>query len=287
MGCSISHYSSIPILHYSTIPSIQSRISCAILCPVAPLPENSAGRVTLLGIPIDPVTDDAAVMKILNFLESNRQHQVATPNSEMLVEAVRNREFRRILQGSSLNIPDGAGLLWMARLTRQTIPRRVTGVDTMRELCRVLTPEQPIFLLGARSGVAEKTAMALKERNARLKIAGTYAGSPREGDAREILARINASNPAILFVAFGSPAQELWIKRYLPSLTGVRVAMGVGGAFDFIAGVQKRAPRFVQKLGLEWAWRLAREPRRIGRIWNAVLVFPSLVLRYGKAEPAA
>ncbi len=252
---------------------------------VAHSSDDSAGKVTLLGIPIDSLTMDAAVMRVLHFLESHRQHQVVTPNSEMLVEAVRNREFRRILQSSSLNLPDGAGLLWMARLTRQSLPHRVTGVDTMQELCRVLTPDHPVFLLGAKPGVAEKAALRLKERNARLKIAGTYAGSPRESDVREIIARINASNPSVLFVAFGSPAQELWIRRYLPSLTSVKVAMGVGGAFDFLTGVQKRAPQIVQKLGCEWAWRLVREPWRARRILNAVLVFPSLVVRYGKSEP--
>ncbi|MFA6039826.1 MAG: WecB/TagA/CpsF family glycosyltransferase [Candidatus Peribacteraceae bacterium] len=242
-------------------------------------------RVTLLGVPIDAITMDRAVGKILAFLESQRQHHVATPNAEMLVEAAKNGTFRQILQRTSLNLPDGTGLLWMARMTRQVLPSRVTGVDTMQELCAALTAEYPVFLLGARPGVAEKAAAKLKERNPRLKIAGTFAGSPREEEAREIVARINAVNPSLLFVAYGSPAQELWIARHLNAMTGVRVAMGVGGSFDFIAGEQKRAPRFLRKLGLEWVWRLIREPRRIGRIWNAVVVFPSLVVRFGRECP--
>lgn len=242
-------------------------------------------RVMLLGVPLDAVTMDRAVGKILALLDSQQQHHVATPNAEMLVESVKNRAFRRILQGTSLNLPDGTGLLGMASFTHQSLPCRVTGTDTLQELCKKLTAEHPVFLLGAKPGVAEQAAAVLKERNPRLKIAGTYAGSPREEEAREILARINAVNPAILFVAFGSPAQEVWIARHLSSLTSVKVAMGVGGAFDFIAGVQKRAPRFLQRIGYEWLWRLFREPRRIGRIWNAVAVFPFLVMRYGKTEP--
>ena len=254
--------------------------------PVAPPPSEAAGRVWLLGIPVDALSMDAAVMKILHLLDGHRQHQVTTPNSEMLVESVSNREFRRVLQGGSLNLPDGAGVLRMARFTGQRLAERVTGVDTLTELCRVLTPEHPVFFLGGRQGIAERAAVLLKERNPRLKVAGVYAGSPRESDAREILARVNAACPAVLFVAFGSPAQELWIKRHLPSLTSVKVAMGVGGAFDFLAGAQVRAPLKLQTMGLEWAWRLCREPRRIRRIWNAVVRFPSFVLRYGQGEPS-
>ncbi|MDD4319232.1 MAG: WecB/TagA/CpsF family glycosyltransferase [Candidatus Peribacteraceae bacterium] len=247
--------------------------------------DAKTARVTLLGIPIDALTMDQAVNRIFRLLETQRQHHVATPNSEMLVESARNPVFRRVLQQTSLNISDSAGLLWMARLTKQLLPQRVTGVDTMQRFCNVLTPDYPVFFLGAGPGVAEKTAWLLKERNARLKLAGTYAGSPRELDAQEIIARINASNAAVLFVAFGSPAQELWIAKYLPSLTSVRVAMGVGGSFDFIAGVRKRAPRPFQILGLEWLWRLACEPRRFRRIWNAVAVFPFLVLQYRREAP--
>ncbi len=242
-------------------------------------------RVTLLGVPIDAITMDRAVGRILAFLESQRQHHVATPNAEMLVESVKNRGFRQLLQRTSLNLPDGTGLLWMARLTRQDLPFRVTGVDAMQELCAALTAEHPVFLLGARPGVAERAAAKLKERNPRLKVAGTYAGSPREEEAREIVARINAADPAILFVAYGSPVQELWTARHLTARTGVMVPWGGGGAFDFGAGERKRAPLFLQRVGLEWVWRLVREPWRVKRIWNAVAVFPSLVLRYGRGSP--
>ena len=241
--------------------------------------------MTLLGVPLDAVTPDQAVLKILRLLEGNRQHQVCTPNNEMIVESACNPTFRRILKDSSFNIPDSTGLLWMARVTHQRLPVRVTGTDTLERLCRILTADHPVFLLGARPGVAEKAALILKGRNPRLKIVGTFAGSPRERDAQDIIARVNASNATLLFVAYGSPAQEVWINRYLPSFTSVRVAMGVGGALDFVAGVQKRAPGFLQSIGLEWLWRLVHEPKRWRRIWNAVVVFPSLVMRFGREAP--
>ncbi len=228
---------------------------------------------------------DETVARIHRFLDEQRQHQIITPNSEMLREAAKNREFRDVLSRSSLNLPDGAGLLLMARLTGQRLPYRVTGTDTLQILCRDLGPEYPVFFLGAGPGVAERAAQELKARNPRLKIVGTYAGSPSESDAADIVARINAANPVLLFVAFGAPRQEMWIAQHLSSLTSVKVAMGIGGAFDFIAGVQKRAPALFRSVGLEWLWRVVREPKRIGRIWNAVVVFPSLVARYGREAP--
>ncbi len=228
---------------------------------------------------------DEAVTSIHRLLTQHRQHQIVTPNSEMLVEASKNSAFRSVLQRSSLNFADGAGLLLMARFTGQKLAHRVTGTDTLQLLCKNLGPEYPVFLLGAAPGIAERAAQELRARNPRLKIAGTFAGSPDDSDSADIVARINAADPALLFVAFGAPRQEMWIAKHLSSFTSVRVAMGIGGAFDFIAGVQKRAPSLLRSMGLEWLWRVIREPKRIGRIWNAVVVFPLLVLRHGKEAP--
>ena len=175
----------------------------------------------------------------------------------------------------------------MAKLTGQKLPSRVTGTDCFQLLCKELGPDYPVFLLGGAPGIAESAAEILKSRNPRLKIAGTFVGTPTDADASEIIARINASLAAVLFVAFGAPKQELWISKHLSSFTSIRMAMGIGGAFDFVVGKRKRAPRVLQVLGLEWVWRLIQEPRRFRRIWNAVVVFPSLVLRYGKDVPAS
>ena len=119
-----------------------------------------------------------------------------------------------------------------------------------------------------------------------MKVVGCFAGSPREEDAPTILAMIRTAAPHLLLVAFGAPAQDLWITKHLTEMPSVRVAVGVGGTFDFLAGRVKRAPAFMRSLGLEWLWRMIREPRRIGRIWRAVAVFPVLVLRYGKNAPS-
>jgi len=245
----------------------------------------SLPRVSLLGVFIDPVTRTEAIERIRGFLMEERQRHVMTPNNEMLVETVRNKPFRELLNKADLNIPDSVGLLWMARLTRQKLPERVTGVDTVTALCRTLTEDTPIFLLGAQEGMAEAAAQSLMNENPHLKVAGCFAGTPREEDAPTILNMIRAAAPHLLLVAYGAPMQDLWIARHLNELTSVRVAIGIGGTFDFLAGKCKRAPAWMRGIGLEWLWRLIREPTRIGRIWRAVVVFPLLVLRYGKNAP--
>ncbi|MFH1670811.1 MAG: WecB/TagA/CpsF family glycosyltransferase [Patescibacteria group bacterium] len=243
--------------------------------------------VTLLGVRIDAVTSRQAVELMLNMLESGHlkrffhaggQHHVMTPNSEMLVEASHNRQFRKVLNETSLNVPDSVGLLHMARFTGQKLPERVAGVDTVRTLCRKLSRHHPVFLLGAGEGIAEKAAKELKKMNTQLQVVGMHSGSPRDEDAEEIINKIKEAKPHLLLVAFGAPAQDIWIHKHLKGLPSVRVAIGVGGTFDFLAGKQKRAPLWMRTVGLEWLGRLVREPKRIGRIFRAVVVFPMLVL---------
>lgn len=238
-------------------------------------------RIFILGVPVDAVSRREAVERIRGMLASNAQHHVMTPNSEMIVTSTKNKEFHNLLNTSDLNLPDSAGLLWAAKWTRQHLPERVTGVDTVINLCRSLNAEHPVFLLGAGEGVAEKAAEKLKASNPQLKIAGTFAGSPWE-DAEDLIRRINESGAHLLLVAYGAPAQDIWIDQHIKHMPHVRVAMGVGGTFDFLAGVRSRAPKWMQKMGLEWLWRLIKEPRRIGRIINAVIVFPILVLTRSK-----
>lgn len=235
-------------------------------------------RVSILGVPVDALTREEAVLRLRAMLHLERRNHVMTPNSEMLVAAQKNPEFFRLLHRSDLNLPDSAGLLWAARRTGQYLPCRVTGVDTVTELCSVLTEDTPVFLLGAAPGVAEKAAEFLRTHNPQLHIAGTFSGSPKDEDSATIIEKINASGAHLLLVAYGAPAQDFWIDQHLRSLNTVRVAMGIGGTFDFLAGTAKRAPSAFRNLGLEWLWRLITEPWRVRRIFTAVIVFPYLVL---------
>ena len=240
-------------------------------------------RGEVLGVPIDVLTEAQAIERIEWLLQSGEQHQVATPNPEIILAARSDAEFLRILRGCSLNIPDGAGIVWALRRSGFPVRERVTGTDMLQSLCR-LAQGVNVFLLGARPGVAARAAEVLKAANPALAIAGTLAGSPSEDDEQHIVHCINESGAQLLFVAFGAPAQEQWIARNLSKMPGVRVAMGVGGAFDFVAGVRRRAPRWMRSMGLEWLFRLLHEPRRIGRIWNAVVVFPVTVLLSGSRK---
>jgi|CXWL01.1.fsa_nt_gi N-acetylglucosaminyldiphosphoundecaprenol N-acetyl-beta-D-mannosaminyltransferase len=244
-------------------------------------------RITLLGIPIDALTRMKAVERLHTMLASGKAHHVMTPNSEMLVASQKDSHFRQVLERSDLNLPDSQGIVWMASYTGQVVPERVTGVDTVMAFCATLTEADSVFFLGAAPGVASIAAVALANRNPHLKIAGTFSGSPSDGDAAGIIEQINAVQPHILFVAYGAPAQDIWIANHLKDLPSVRIAMGVGGTFDFLAGVKKRAPFIMQRLGCEWLWRLVQEPRRFPRIFNAVLVFPWLVIRSQWTGPRA
>lgn len=239
-------------------------------------------RIFLLGIPIDAVTFREGLQCIQDMLRGRTQCHVMTPNSEMLVEAAGNSDFRNVLRHAALNLPDSIGLVWMARLTGQKIPERVAGVDIVERLCSELGPDVPLFLLGGESGVGSRAVEYLKRKNRCLNVVGIYAGSPDDRDAENIIRRVNAVQPHVLFVAYGAPKQDLWIAKYLHHMPSIRVAMGVGGTLDYFAGVQKRAPMVFRRVGLEWLWRLVREPKRIKRIWNAVIVFPWLVMKYGR-----
>jgi N-acetylglucosaminyldiphosphoundecaprenol N-acetyl-beta-D-mannosaminyltransferase len=226
--------------------------------------------VDILGVPVHDVTHDEAVARIESLIEGGGAHQVATVNPEFVMTARRDSEFQRVLRATELNVPDGAGVLWAARRKGTPLRERVAGVDLVDRLCGLAASHGwRAYFLGAQPGVAERAAAALALRHAGLKIAGTLAGSPGLAEEADIVARLRSAGPKLLFVAYGAPAQDKWLARNLPRLNpdpsggglGV-VGMGVGGAFDFIAGLQRRAPEWMQQANLEWLYRLVREPRR-------------------------
>ena len=184
------------------------------------------------------------------------------------------------IKSDAICVPDGTGIVIAARIVRVNICRsRITGSDGIFHIAeRASARGWRIFLLGAASGIAERTAEVLQNQYQDLQIAGTYAGSAADSDADEIINIINSSQADILLVAYGAPKQDLWIHKYSARLN-VQMAMGVGGAFDYVVGIVPRAPIWMRKLGLEWLYRLIKQPWR----WRRMLrlpIFIWLVLRY-------
>jgi len=189
------------------------------------------------------------------------------------MEARRNPEFAAVLEQADLCMPDGIGLLWAARRLGQTLPERVTGSDGVPMIAQAAAEHGwRLYLLGAAPGVAERAAEILAGCYPGLRVVGTYPGSPADADAPGIIARVRLAHPDILFVAYGAPKQDLWIAKHRDALA-VPVMMGVGGSFDFIVGVQKRAPRWMQRINLEWLYRLISQPWR----WRRQLDLPRFV----------
>jgi N-acetylglucosaminyldiphosphoundecaprenol N-acetyl-beta-D-mannosaminyltransferase len=221
-------------------------------------------------VKIDNVTTRQALQRIADLVNEGTPHHVVTVNPEFVMTAQRVPTFRDVINQANLRLPDGVGLLWAARRLGTPLQQRVAGSDMVPLITQQAARlGHRLFLLGAAPGVAEKAATRLIELAPGVRIVGTYAGSPAPEEENEIIPLVRASKPDILFVAYGAPQQDFWIARNLSRLD-VSVAMGVGGAFDFLAGVTTRAPRWVQNLGFEWLHRLIKQPWR----WRRQLDIP-------------
>ena len=200
--------------------------------------------------------------------------QVCTVNPEFIMTARRHPACAQALAAADLCTPDGVGVLWAARLAGVRLNERVTGSDGIHRLCeRAAEQGWRVFFLGAAPGVAERAAAELTRLYPGLPVAGTYGGSPAESDWPQIRQRLTAAPADLLFVAYGHPRQDIWIHQHREELP-VAVALGVGGAFDFVAGITPRAPLWLRRLGLEWLFRLARQPWR----WRRMAILPLFAL---------
>jgi exopolysaccharide biosynthesis WecB/TagA/CpsF family protein len=223
-------------------------------------------RVEIAGVAVDTVDMPAALSRLRAAIAGRRLVQVSTINLDFMVRAQRDPDMRRIFQRSELNLADGAPVVWLARLLGARMPSRVAGADLVPALLTEATRlGASVFLLGGEFGVAVAAAARLQELYPGLVVAGTYEpprAAVEDMDNAEILAQIRDSKADVLLVAFGHPKQERWIDLHRERLP-VSVAIGVGCVFDLIAGRTRRAPRWMQDAGLEWAFRLASEPRRL------------------------
>jgi N-acetylglucosaminyldiphosphoundecaprenol N-acetyl-beta-D-mannosaminyltransferase len=224
-------------------------------------------RLRVLSVLVDRVDPSSALSRITGLLKTGGCKHVVTLNPEYVMRAERDSELRRIINGAELTVPDGIGIVWASRLLGEPLPDRVTGTGMLPKLCSICADEGlSVFLLGGGPGVADAAGAELVRMYPKLEIAGSSSRDPDPALDELLVEEINSSGAQLLAVAYGCPKQDLWIDRNRDRLTQVKVAIGVGGAFDFISGQIPRAPRFMRRTGTEWLFRLWIEPSRVRRM---------------------
>lgn len=247
----------------------------------------------ILGAKLDNVPLDQCLKNIFEmvtrpFYNGRDKHQIITLNPEIVLHSVKSNAYRKIIGKASLSLCDGIGLKLASFLFGQKVPTRIAGVDLMVQICQLAALNKwPVFFLGGLAS-ADLAARRLKKLFPTLVIAGTDPGlmlkvkkseliyDPTQNSA--IKEKIRRSGAAIVFVAFGAPKQEYWIAQNLQDLLPVKLAMGVGGAFDYISGRVSRAPAWMRDIGLEWLYRLVQQPFRLRRVFNATFKFVFFVV---------
>ena len=232
-------------------------------------------QVEILGVPVDMVSRSEAIEEIIALIETPGLSSVFTPNPEMIMLAQEDEEFLNILKNADLVLPDGIGLLIASKIKGLGLTERVTGIDTMNSLLEYCGREsKTIYLLGGKPGVPDLACKNMENRFPGIKIGGFHHGYFKKDEEAGIVDEINRVNPDILFVCLGAPKQEKWIAEY-KHLLKCNLAMGVGGSVDIYAGTAKRAPKIFQKFGMEWFYRLAKEPWRYKRMMS----LPKFILK--------
>lgn len=227
-------------------------------------------KTEILGVRFDDLTQQEAAQRGRQLLEEDKFHYVVTPNPEFLLAAEKDPEFRRVLNAADLVLPDGIGVVYSAKILGTPLKERVPGIEFAEAMLSALNDMGGrLYLLGAKPGVAEEAGRRICARYPALVLCGTHDGYFK--DEQAILPEIAAAKPDLLFVCLGAPKQEKWMARW-GRHTGAKLAIGLGGCLDVFAGNVQRAPERWQKLGLEWAYRLKKEPKRIGRMAKLPLV---------------
>ncbi|KXG74446.1 WecB/TagA/CpsF family glycosyltransferase [Thermotalea metallivorans] len=223
-------------------------------------------QVKIMHVPIDQVTLETAFYAFQRFMDGTSCRMIVTPNTEIVMEAQKDPDLLEIMKEADLVIPDGIGLIYASKIQGTGLRERVTGVDLMYRILEYCHENhKKIYLLGGKPGVAALAGQNIRNKFPHIAVAGTQDGYFQREEEGRIVEEINRSGAEILFVALGAPKQEKWIHRH-KTLLQVKVAMGVGGSIDIWAGTAKRAPVIYQKLGLEWFYRLMKEPWRYKRM---------------------
>ncbi|MGG7058131.1 WecB/TagA/CpsF family glycosyltransferase [Clostridium tertium] len=245
-------------------------------------------RINFLNTEIDNLTMDEAVKEIEKLVISRKPSYVVTPNVDHIVKLEEDSEFKEVYENANLILTDGMPLVWISKLMGSSIKEKVSGSDLFPKVCEMSAKKgYKVFLLGAADGVAEKAAKNLKNKYCGLKIVGTYSPSygfeTNKNEISYIVELINKKKPDILAVGLGAPKQEKFIHKYKNRLN-VPVSLAIGASIDFEAGNIKRAPKWMQNIGLEWFYRLCKEPKRMFKryIVDDMIIF-KLIVKYKRS----
>jgi N-acetylglucosaminyldiphosphoundecaprenol N-acetyl-beta-D-mannosaminyltransferase len=232
----------------------------------------------VLDCPVDVLDMRSTVDECLKLVERGAPAQHVVVNAAKLVAFQENPRMAEVIRGCDIVNADGQAVVWAARLLGRPLPERVAGIDLMHELMAAAAERGlGVYLLGAQPEVLDTATARLRHDNPGLRVVGTHHGWFEDSDSAGVIAEIRAAQPHLLFVAMSSPRKEYWLSEHLEAL-GVPLAVGVGGALDVVAGLTRRAPRWMQRSGLEWLYRLMQEPRRLWRRYLRTNVRFSLLL---------
>lgn len=232
----------------------------------------------ILGVNVAAVQIDDVIRMMAGWIEEkDNGHYIAVTNTHVVMESWFSPEYKVVLNSADLVVPDGMPLVWLGRLGGYPVKRRVYGPELMEIFLRETGTQYRHFLYGGRPGVPEKLSDNLSERYPGLKFTGSYSPpfrSMTEKEDRHVVGMINDIGPDVLWVGLGAPKQEIWMYEHVSQLR-VPVMVGVGAAFDFLAGVKPQAPLLFRENGFEWLWRLLSEPRRL---WRRYLLYCPLFI---------
>ena len=227
-------------------------------------------KIEVLGVAFDNVTMEQAAEMGGKMLQEDRFHYVVTPNPEFILAAEKDESFRKVINAADLVIPDGIGVIYSAKILGTPLAERVPGIEFSAKMLEKLNEMGGrLFLLGAKPGVAEKAGENICAQYPNIVLCGTQDGYFK--DEEDVILKVAAACPDLLFVCLGAPKQEKWMARW-GKHTGAKMAIGLGGCLDVYAGNVERAPEAWQKAGMEWAYRLKKEPKRITRMAKLPLV---------------
>ncbi len=226
-------------------------------------------RVNILGIPVDNLTQDEAIKKLIQFIEEKKFHLVFTLNSENATKVLENKNFFKVIKNADLVVPDGIGIIFASKILKTPLKERIPGIDLSYKLMEIANEkEYKIVLIGGKEGISERAKENLKKKFNNIRILKTYNGFFSDEEEKIIVNEIKNLNPDILLVGMGSEKQEIWIWKNREAFNNIGVCIGVGGTLDIWAGIKRRAPKFIQKIGLEWLYRALIEPKRVIRLFK-------------------